>query len=94
LTHEVLNYPKATKMKPMLLNKKALAATLGCSPQTVLRLVKAGKLPQPVFGQFYYLPNVIRALSGEETVDIEGELARLEANVSHSPRIVRTDPAP
>lgn len=71
LTIEVLNYPKAIKMKPMLLNKKALAATLGCSPQTVLRLVKAGKLPQPVFGQFYYLPNVIRALNGQETGNVD-----------------------
>lgn len=81
-------------MKPMLLNKKALAAKLGCSPQTVLRLVKAGKIPQPVFGQFYYFPNVVRALRGEETLDVEGELAKFEEQSFHPlPRILRTDPA-
>lgn len=82
-------------MKPVLMNKKALAAKLGCSPQTVLRLVKAGKIPPPVFGQFYYFPNVIRALRGEELVDVEGELARFEDN-SHFPlpRILRKNPAP
>lgn len=63
-----------------MISAAAVAAKLGCSPSTVLKMAKAGTIPgRPIAGRYkFYLSRVLAAVASNEVEAAEAEDRRME----------------
>jgi transcriptional regulator with AAA-type ATPase domain len=63
-----------------MISAAAVAAKLGCSPSTVLKMAKAGTIPgRPIAGRYkFYLSRVLAAVSSNEVEAAEAEDRRMD----------------